>query len=299
MKCLICSGDSAGEVCNKCIRLEKILYQKEWSYKEGMFLKKSEDYRIAISNMRISGRVAICDNPKGLNSRLDNMSHYLMNVKECTQVSYQGKKTLMIGIENSTGENARYSRYCFLPGFDDVEQFVNAIFDAKKKAASLTERIRQSNGISTGAVEITPTQTSADIKVSASAAAAPTPMPTPLAAAASTSMPTPSAAAASTSMPTSAAAAVAAMSRPVTPVSAPTAPVFAATPTPASAPAPAPAPRPAPAAPSTYDTVALSGIASDINEFETKIKKLKVLRDNGILSEAEYLEEKKKLVNIF
>lgn len=285
MKCLICSGDSAGEVCNKCIRLEKILYQKEWSYKEGMFIKKSEDYRIAISNMRVSGRVAICDNPKGLNSRLDNISHYLMNVKECTQVSYQGKKTLMIGIENSTGENVRYSRYCFLPGFDDAEQLVNAIFDAKKKAASLTERIRQSNGISTGSVQVTPTQTSADIKVSAPVAAAPTPAPTPMSASA--------AAAASASMPTSAAAAVASMSRPVTPVTAPTAPVYAAAPT------PAPAPKPAPAAPSTYDTVALSGIATDINEFETKIKKLKVLRDNGILSEEEYLEEKKKLVSIF
>ncbi|MCM1161974.1 MAG: SHOCT domain-containing protein [Roseburia sp.] len=271
MKCLICSGDSAGEVCNKCIRLEKILYQKEWSYKEGMFLKKSEDYRIAISNMRISGRVAICDNPKGLNSRLDNMSHYLMNVKECTQVSYQGKKTLMIGIENNTGENARYSRYCFLPGFDDVEQLVNAIFDAKKKAASLTERIRQSNGISTGTVEVTPTQTSADIRVSAQAAA-PTPAPAP--------------APMHTSGVSSAAAAVAAAAaaRPVTP---------------AASPMPKPAPAPAPAAPSTYDTVALSGLATDINEFETKIKKLKVLRDNGILSEEEYLEEKKKLVSIF
>ncbi len=258
MKCLICSGDSAGEVCNKCIRLEKILYQKEWSYKEGMFIKKSEDYRIAISNMRISGRVAICDNPKGLNSRLDNMSHYLMNVKECTQVSYQGKKTLMIGIENSTGENAKYSRYCFLPGFDDVEQLVNAIFDAKKKAASLTERIRQSNGISTGAVEVTPTQTSADIKVSAPVAA-----PTPAPAASTTSS-----------------AAAAAAAKTVAPVSRPAA-------------------APALAAPSTYDTVALSGIATDISEFETKIKKLKVLRDNGILSEEEYLEEKKKLVNIF
>lgn len=277
MKCLICSGDSAGEVCNKCIRLEKILYQKEWSYKEGMFLKKSEDYRIAISNMRISGRVAICDNPKGLNSRLDNMSHYLMNVKECTQVSYQGKKTLMIGIENSTGENARYSRYCFLPGFDDVEQLVNAIFDAKKKAASLTERIRQSNGISTGTVEVTPTQTSADIKVSAPAAAEPTPMPTPAAASMVTSIPKP----AVPSPSEVSGAAVIAASKP------------------APAPAPAPAPVPTPAAPSTYDTVALSGIATDINEFETKIKKLKVLRDNGILSEEEYLEEKKKLVSIF
>lgn len=264
MKCLICSGDSAGEVCNKCIRLEKILYQKEWSYKEGMFLKKSEDYRIAISNMRISGRVAICDNPKGLNSRLDNMSHYLMNVKECTQVSYQGKKTLMIGIENNTGENAKYSRYCFLPGFDDVEQLVNAIFDAKKKAASLTERIRQSNGIATGAVEVTPTQTSADIKVSAPVAA-----------------PTPAPAAPTTSSAAAAAVAAAAAAKSVAP-----------------APKPAAA-APAPAAPSTYDTVALSGIATDINEFETKIKKLKVLRDNGILSEEEYLEEKKKLVSIF
>ncbi len=262
MKCLICSGDSAGEVCNKCIRLEKILYQKEWSYKEGMFLKKSEDYRIAISNMRISGRVAICDNPKGLNSRLDNMSHYLMNVKECTQVSYQGKKTLMIGIENNTGENAKYSRYCFLPGFDDVEQLVNAIFDAKKKAASLTERIRQSNGISTGSVEVTPTQTSADIKVSAPVAA-PASMPTPSAASVATPVPKPVS-------PSPAAAAAAAK--------------------------PASAPKPVP---STYDTVALSGIATDINEFETKIKKLKVLRDNGILSEEEYLEEKKKLVSIF
>ena len=283
MKCLICSGDSAGEVCNKCIRLEKILYQKEWAHKEGMIIKKTEDLRIAISNMRISGRVAICDNSKGLNARLDNMSHYLMNVKECTQVNYQGKKTLMIGIEGSS-----YSRYCYLPGFDDVEQLVNAIFDAKQKAASLTERIRQSNGISTGAVEVTPTQTSADIKVTAAAATA-----TPASSASSS----PSASAAA------AVAAAAAASRP-TSVPTPTMPSYSsvAAPAPASAPTPASAPIPASAptpTPTSYDTVALSGIATDINEFETKIKKLKVLRDNGILSEEEYLEEKKKLVSIF
>ena len=283
MKCLICSGDSAGEVCNKCIRLEKILYQKEWAHKEGMIIKKTEDLRIAISNMRISGRVAICDNSKGLNARLDNMSHYLMNVKECTQVNYQGKKTLMIGIEGSS-----YSRYCYLPGFDDVEQLVNAIFDAKQKAASLIERIRQSNGISTGAVEVTPTQTSADIKVTAAAATA-----TPASSASSS----PSASAAA------AVAAAAAASRP-TSVPTPTMPSYSsvAAPAPASAPTPASAPIPASAptpTPTSYDTVALSGIATDINEFETKIKKLKVLRDNGILSEEEYLEEKKKLVSIF
>ncbi len=230
MKCLICGSESANEVCNKCIRLEKILYQKEWNFKEGMLIKKTEAFRIAISNLRISGRAAICDNPKGLNARIDNISYYLLNVKECSQVTYQGKKTLMVSLEG-TGEN-RYNRYIFLPGFEEGDQLVNAIFDAKTKAASLTERIRQNNGIASRPVEVTPTVASSDFRVN---------QPTP---------------------------------------------------------APAPASAPAPAATST-DTVALAGIAEDISEFETKIKKLKVLRDNGILSDEEYEAEKKKLVSIF
>lgn len=230
MKCLICGSESANEVCNKCIRLEKILYQKEWNFKEGMLIKKTEAFRIAISNLRISGRVAICDNPKGLNARIDNISYYLLNVKECSQVTYQGKKTLMVSLEG-TGEN-RYNRYIFLPGFEEGDQLVNAIFDAKTKAASLTERIRQNNGIASRPVEVTPTVASSDFRVN---------QPTP---------------------------------------------------------APAPASAPAPVATST-DTVALAGIAEDISEFETKIKKLKVLRDNGILSDEEYEAEKKKLVSIF
>ena len=232
MKCLICGSESANEVCNKCIRLEKILYQKEWNFKEGMLIKKTEAFRIAISNLRISGRAAICDNPKGLNARIDNISYYLLNVKECSQVTYQGKKTLMVSLEG-TGEN-RYNRYIFLPGFEEGDQLVNVIFDAKTKAASLTERIRQNNGIASRPVEVTPTVASSDFHVN---------QPTP-------------------------------------------------------APAAAPASAPAPAATST-DTVALAGIAEDISEFETKIKKLKVLRDNGILSDEEYEAEKKKLVSIF
>ena len=232
MKCLICGSESANEVCNKCIRLEKILYQKEWNFKEGMLIKKTEAFRIAISNLRISGRAAICDNPKGLNARIDNISYYLLNVKECSQVTYQGKKTLMVSLEG-TGEN-RYNRYIFLPGFEEGDQLVNAIFDAKTKAASLTERIRQNNGIASRPVEVTPTVASSDFRVN---------QPTP-------------------------------------------------------APVAAPASAPAPAATST-DTVALAGIAEDISEFETKIKKLKVLRDNGILSDEEYEAEKKKLVSIF
>ena len=239
MKCLICSSDSSSEVCNKCIRLEKIIYQKEWVSKEGGLIKKSEDFRVAVSNLRLSGRASISDNPKGMNARLDNFSHYLMNVRECSQVTYGGKKTLMVTIEHK-GIGA-YTRYCFLPGFDEGDQFVNAIFDAKTKAASLTERIRQSNGLASTPVEVTQTVASSDFNLSAAAQA------------------------------------------------------VAAAPTPA----PAPAPTPAPAAPASSDTVALAGIASDISEFETKIKKLKVLRDNGILSEEEYEAEKKKLVSIF
>lgn len=240
MKCLICGSDSSSEVCNKCIRLEKIIYQKEWVSKEGGLIKKSEDFRVAISNLRISGRVSIADNPKGTNARLDNFSHYLMNVRECSQVTYGGKKTLMVTIEHK-GEGA-YTRYCFLPGFDEGDQFVNAIFDAKTKAASLTERIRQSSGMASTPVEVTQTVASSDFHLNAaSQAAAAAPAPTPAAA----------------------------------------------------------APAPKPAAPASSDTVALAGIASDISEFETKIKKLKVLRDNGILSEEEYEAEKKKLVSIF
>ena len=238
MKCLICGSESSNEVCNKCIRLEKILYQKEWSFKEGMLLKKSEDYRVAVSNLRISGRLAISDNPKGLNSRIDNISHYLLNVKECSQVTYGGKKTLMVTLE-STGE-LKYTRYLFLPGFEEGNQLINAITHAKNKAASLTERIRQSNGMASPS----PAAASVTADSAVRAAAAPKPvMP-------SASAPAPS----------------------------------------ASAPAAASLPS---------DTVALAGIAEDISEFETKIKKLKVLRDNGILSDEEYEAEKKKLVSIF
>ena len=67
---------------------------------------------------------------------------------------------------------------------------------------------------------------------------------------------------------------------------------------PVSAPKPASIPTPS-AKEEDVSTVALSGMAEDLSEFETKIKKLKVLRDNGILSEEEYIEEKKKLVSIF
>lgn len=227
MKCLICGGEAAGEVCNQCIRLEKIIFQKEWSFKAG-FIGKAEDLRVAVSNLRISGRLPMSDNPKALNTRVDNVSHYLMNVKKVEETSYSGKKAVMVTIENP---ETKFTRYLYLPNLDDMAGFMASINDAKTKAASLTERIRQQKGLA-------PAQTG---------------IATP--------------------------AASAAAQRAVTAAPSVT--------------------TPQPAQEENYDTVALSGMADDLSEFETKIKKLKVLRDNGILSEEEYIAEKKKLVSIF
>ncbi len=224
MKCLICGGESAGEVCNQCIRLEKIIFQKEWSFKAG-FIGKAEDLRVAVSNLRISGRLPMSDNPKGLNTRVDNVSHYLLNVKAVDETTYSGKKAMMVTIENPA---TKFVRYLYLPNLDDMAGFTAAIQDAKAKAETLTDRIRQQKGLA--------------------------------------------------------------------PIGGGSAP--AAAPTPTVAPAPASIPTPV-AHDEDVSTVALSGMAEDLSEFETKIKKLKVLRDNGILSEEEYIEEKKKLVSIF
>lgn len=232
MKCLICGGEAAGEVCNQCIRLEKVLFQKEWGFKAGL-IGKSEDLRVAVSNLRISGRMPMSNNPKGLNTRIDNVSHYLLNVKSVEETTFSGKKAAMVTIENP---ETKFIRYLYLPNLDDMAGFTAAVNDAKTKAASLTERIRQQKGLA-------PAQTGMPSTASAGAAASVTMAPKPATAA-------------------SAAA----------------------------------APR---KEEENFDTVALSGMADDLSEFETKIKKLKVLRDNGILSEEEYIAEKKKLVSIF
>ncbi len=229
MKCLICGGESAGEVCNQCIRLEKIIFQKEWSFKAGL-IGKAEDLRVAVSNLRISGRLPMSDNPKALNTRVDNVSHYLLNVKSVEETTYSGKKAVMVTIENPA---TKFTRYLYLPNLDDMAGLTAAINDAKTKAETLTDRIRQQKGLAP-----------------AGGSSAPAASPTPAASA------------------------------------------------PVSAPIPASIPTPA-AKEEDVSTVALSGMAEDLSEFETKIKKLKVLRDNGILSEEEYIEEKKKLVSIF
>lgn len=234
MKCLICGSEATGEICHKCGAVEKILYQKDWIHVEGKVIRKSENFRIAVSNLRLSGRAIVSDNPKGLNARVDNLSHYLLNVKECSQAIYQGKKTLMLSIEG-IGEN-KYTRFCFLAGFDAGDQLANALFEAKRKVPALADQILSGTS---GAVS------GYDYGMSARK---------------SVEQPRP-----------------AEQSEPVRSAS----------------------PLPKNFDPFSSDTIALASVAEDISVFETKIKKLKVLRDNGILSDAEYEEEKKKLVNIF
>ena len=144
MKCLICAKESAGEVCDQCIRLEKVLFQKEWTYKEGLVIKKVEEMRVAVSSFRISGKAEICNNDKGMNGRMDNFSHYLMNVKECTKKSYNGKEAVMIHYINP---DTRMERYLFLLGLHDDAEIKKAIEDAKEKGQVLVDRIR---GTATG-----------------------------------------------------------------------------------------------------------------------------------------------------
>ena len=127
MKCLICGGESAGEVCNQCIRLEKIIFQKEWSFKAGL-IGKAEDLRVAVSNLRISGRLPMSDNPKALKTRVDNVSHYLLNVKSVEETTYSGKKAIMVTIENPA---TKFIRYLYLPNLDDMAGLTAAINDAK------------------------------------------------------------------------------------------------------------------------------------------------------------------------
>ena len=243
MKCLICGGESAGEVCNQCIRLEKILFQKEWSFKAGI-IGKNEDLRVAVSNLRISGRLPMSDNPKGLNTRIDNVSHYLMNVKSVEETTFSGKKAVMVQIVNS---DTNFTRYLYLPGLEDIGGFTTAIKDAKEKAANLTERIRQQKGLAPAQVGAPSITTAGAIAAATTATFQPNPITAP---------------------------------RPITAPGSVTA-------------------APAKKEEENFSTVALSGMADDLSEFETKIKKLKVLRDNGILSEDEYIAEKKKLVSIF
>ena len=77
MQCLICGKDSAGEVCNQCIRAEQGIYAKDWTYKEGLIVKKTEDFRVNVTNARVNGIAVISTSSSGMNAKIDNFNHYI------------------------------------------------------------------------------------------------------------------------------------------------------------------------------------------------------------------------------
>lgn len=127
MKCLLCGKDSVGELCNACIRAEEVKYSQDWVYKEGLLMKKTEDFKVIISTVRVSGKFAICDNTSGMNARLDSASHYIKNVKGVVSATYNKKECPAIAIENSaTG----MKRFLLMPMFngskDELEKAIRA-----------------------------------------------------------------------------------------------------------------------------------------------------------------------------
>ena len=127
MRCFACGKDSVGELCNACIRSEEVKYSKEWVYKEGLLMKTTEDFKVVVSNVRISGKFAICDNTSGMNVRLDSASHYIKNVKGVVSATYNKKECPAIAIENpETG----MKRFLLLPMFDGNKAELEAVIKA-------------------------------------------------------------------------------------------------------------------------------------------------------------------------
>lgn len=81
------------------------------------------------------------------------------------------------------------------------------------------------------------------------------------------------------------------------PVKTAQAPVQTQAPAPAPAASAAPAPQPAKSAPVT--TADLSSLSSDIADFQAKVSKLRIMKENGLISDEEFNQLRKNLVNVF
>lgn len=115
MICMACGKDGIGEVCNACIRVETVKMSKDWVYKEGLFGKKTEDFKVVVSNLRVSGKFAIGDNTSGTNVRMDSASHYIKNAKGIVSATYNKKECPAIAIENP---NTGMKRFLLMPMYD-------------------------------------------------------------------------------------------------------------------------------------------------------------------------------------
>lgn len=127
MRCSICGKDSIGEVCNSCIRLEQVCLTKDWVYKEGLIVKKTENFKLAISNARINGTAVISTSASGMNAKIDNFNHYIGGALEVGSSSYNGKPAPSIHIKTAGG----MERFLIFPQIPDEGSLKSALDKAK------------------------------------------------------------------------------------------------------------------------------------------------------------------------
>lgn len=127
MQCFVCGKDSVGEVCNSCIRLEKAVYSKEYTYKEGLIVKKTEDFKIAVSTARANGTAVISTSSTGMNAKIDNFNHYIGGVLGVEPCTYNGKPAPGVHIKTPAG----MERFLIFPQFPDEGGLKAAIDQAK------------------------------------------------------------------------------------------------------------------------------------------------------------------------
>lgn len=127
MACFVCKSESPYEVCNQCIRAEKVFAEQKWTYKASLFGAK-EDCKISVSSYRISGCSLISSMESGSNGRFDTFNHYVGNVKDIKIGEYNKKPSLILHIVNT---EKKLDRYIILPGMEDMEKIHSAILSAK------------------------------------------------------------------------------------------------------------------------------------------------------------------------
>lgn len=127
MQCFVCGKDSVGEVCNSCIRLEQGVYSKDYTYKEGLIVKKTEDFKIAVSTARANGTAVISTSSSGMNAKIDNFNHFIGGVLGVEPCTYNGKPAPGVHIKTPVG----MERYLIFPQFPDEGGLKSAIDQAK------------------------------------------------------------------------------------------------------------------------------------------------------------------------
>ena len=125
MICSLCGKESAGEVCNSCIRSENQALNTQWVHKAGLLGTNKTEYRLIVSNIRISG-IATITVQKGLLStgRVDNFLHSIKSVKEVWKETQNKKEVLCIHIQSPNGSE-RYLYFIDIPNIDSVIDCIN------------------------------------------------------------------------------------------------------------------------------------------------------------------------------